>query len=185
MSVSSHDTFYFSQQQKRMFPDVRRTPNGSGEFRDEFLVELKLRRGRKQRRIWVILMPCSQWSSVLFSERRMKPLLPRTESYLVPIQLPVASSVYLPSSSSPFVPSCSQLKRNTSRGTKRVRIAPKVKTLIVLCRFLSRVRDRCVFKVRASLSARWRKATLQLWRRPPPRAKTRRWRWRRSWCASP
>ncbi|XP_047431861.1 forkhead box protein M1 isoform X2 [Mugil cephalus] len=74
--------------QKRMFPDVRRTPNGS--------------------------------------ERRMKPLLPRTESYLVPIQLPVASSVYLPSSSSPFVPTCSQMKKNISRGTKRVRIAPKV-----------------------------------------------------------
>ncbi|XP_042259248.1 forkhead box protein M1 isoform X1 [Thunnus maccoyii] len=61
------------------------------------------------------------------SERRMKPLLPRTDSYLVPIQLPVTSSVYLPSSSSsPFPASCSQQKRNPSRGTKRVRIAPKV-----------------------------------------------------------
>ncbi|XP_028426852.1 forkhead box protein M1 isoform X2 [Perca flavescens] len=60
------------------------------------------------------------------SERRMKPLLPRTESYLVPIQLPVTSSVYLPSSSAQFAPSCSQQKRNTSRGAKRVRIAPKV-----------------------------------------------------------
>ncbi|XP_039647510.1 forkhead box protein M1 isoform X2 [Perca fluviatilis] len=60
------------------------------------------------------------------SERRMKPLLPRTESYLVPIQLPVTSSVYLPSSSAQFAPSCSQQKRNASRGAKRVRIAPKV-----------------------------------------------------------
>ncbi|KAG8005520.1 Forkhead box protein M1 [Nibea albiflora] len=60
------------------------------------------------------------------SERRMKPLLPRTDSYLVPIQLPVASSVYLPSSSAQFPPSCSQQKQNTSRGAKRVRIAPKV-----------------------------------------------------------
>ncbi|XP_049422799.1 forkhead box protein M1-like [Epinephelus fuscoguttatus] len=60
------------------------------------------------------------------SERRMKPLLPRTDSYLVPIQLPVASSVYLPSSSAPFPPSSSQQKQNTSRGAKRVRIAPKV-----------------------------------------------------------
>ncbi|XP_035529077.1 forkhead box protein M1 [Morone saxatilis] len=60
------------------------------------------------------------------SERRMKPLLPRTDSYLVPIQLPVASSVYLPSSSAQFPSSCSQQKHNTSRGTKRVRIAPKV-----------------------------------------------------------
>ncbi|XP_044041752.1 forkhead box protein M1 isoform X2 [Siniperca chuatsi] len=60
------------------------------------------------------------------SERRMKPLLPRTDSYLVPIQLPVTSSVYLPSSSAQFPPSCSQQKRNTPRGAKRVRIAPKV-----------------------------------------------------------
>ncbi|XP_040885659.1 forkhead box protein M1 [Toxotes jaculatrix] len=60
------------------------------------------------------------------SERRMKPLLPRTDSYLVPIQLPVSSSVYLPSSSAPFPPSCPQQKRNMSRGAKRVRIAPKV-----------------------------------------------------------
>ncbi|XP_034719131.1 forkhead box protein M1 isoform X2 [Etheostoma cragini] len=61
------------------------------------------------------------------SERRMKPLLPRTDSYLVPIQLPVTSSVYLPSSSAPFHPSSSQQqKRNTLRGAKRVRIAPKV-----------------------------------------------------------
>ncbi|XP_033470513.2 forkhead box protein M1 isoform X1 [Epinephelus lanceolatus] len=60
------------------------------------------------------------------SERRMKPLLPRTDSYLVPIQLPVASSVYLPSSSAPFPPSSSQQKQNTLRGAKRVRIAPKV-----------------------------------------------------------
>ncbi|XP_054480413.1 forkhead box protein M1 [Anoplopoma fimbria] len=60
------------------------------------------------------------------SERRMKPLLPRTDSYLVPIQLPVTSSVFLPSSLAQFPPSCSQQKRNTSRGAKRVRIAPKV-----------------------------------------------------------
>ncbi|KAI3366667.1 hypothetical protein L3Q82_009350 [Scortum barcoo] len=60
------------------------------------------------------------------SERKMKPLLPRTDSYLVPIQLPVASSVYLPTSSAQFPTSCSQQKQNTSRGAKRVRIAPKV-----------------------------------------------------------
>ncbi|KAM3858954.1 LOW QUALITY PROTEIN: forkhead box protein M1 [Diretmus argenteus] len=64
--------------------------------------------------------PCS-------SERKMKPLLPRTDSYLVPIQLPVASSIYLSSSSSAqFPPSGSQQKRNSSRGAKRVRLAPKV-----------------------------------------------------------
>ncbi|XP_030575759.1 forkhead box protein M1-like isoform X2 [Archocentrus centrarchus] len=60
------------------------------------------------------------------SERKMKPLLPRTESYLVPIQLSVTPSVYLPSSSAPFPPTCSQQKQNNSRGAKRVRIAPKV-----------------------------------------------------------
>ncbi|XP_029902224.1 forkhead box protein M1 isoform X2 [Myripristis murdjan] len=62
------------------------------------------------------------------SERKMKPLLPRTDSYLVPIHLPVTPSVYLPSSSSSaqFPPSGSQQKQNTSRGIKRVRIAPKV-----------------------------------------------------------
>ncbi|XP_063357453.2 forkhead box protein M1-like [Pelmatolapia mariae] len=59
-------------------------------------------------------------------ERKMKPLLPRTDSYLVPIQLPVTPSVYLPSTSTPFPPPCSQQKGNNSRGAKRVRIAPKV-----------------------------------------------------------
>ncbi|XP_070710086.1 forkhead box protein M1 [Pempheris klunzingeri] len=59
-------------------------------------------------------------------ERKMKPLLPRTDSYLVPIQLPVTSSVYLPSSSAQCPTSCSQQKRSVSRGAKRVRIAPKV-----------------------------------------------------------
>nr|XP_043878387.1 forkhead box protein M1 isoform X3 [Solea senegalensis] len=59
-------------------------------------------------------------------ERRIKPLLPRTESYLVPIQLPIASPVYLPPSSAQFPPCVSQQKRNLSRATKRVRIAPKV-----------------------------------------------------------
>ncbi|KAL3048243.1 hypothetical protein OYC64_006924 [Pagothenia borchgrevinki] len=58
------------------------------------------------------------------SERRMKPLLPRTDSYLVPIQLPINSSIYLPPA--PYPPTCSQQKRSASRGAKRVRIAPKV-----------------------------------------------------------
>lgn len=74
---------------------------------------------------------------LLCSERRMKPLLPRTESYLVPIQLPVASSLYLPSPSGQLAPSSSSTsfsssssqKQSASRGAKRVRIAPKVKTL--------------------------------------------------------
>uniref|UniRef100_A0A3B5M4J3 Forkhead box protein M1 n=1 Tax=Xiphophorus couchianus TaxID=32473 RepID=A0A3B5M4J3_9TELE len=60
------------------------------------------------------------------TERRIKPLLPRTDSYLVPIQLPIASSAYLPSLSGSYCPSGSKHKQNASRGTKRVRIAPKV-----------------------------------------------------------
>ncbi|XP_020569643.1 forkhead box protein M1 isoform X2 [Oryzias latipes] len=56
----------------------------------------------------------------LASERRMKPLLPRTESYLVPIQLPVAPPVYLPSFT------CPQQRVGTSQAAKRVRISPKV-----------------------------------------------------------
>uniref|UniRef100_A0AAV2IV46 Forkhead box protein M1 n=1 Tax=Knipowitschia caucasica TaxID=637954 RepID=A0AAV2IV46_KNICA len=54
------------------------------------------------------------------TERKMKPLLPRTDSYLVPIQLPVSSSAYMPPAPS------SPHKRSISRGSKKVRIAPKV-----------------------------------------------------------
>nr|XP_015816434.2 forkhead box protein M1 isoform X2 [Nothobranchius furzeri] len=60
------------------------------------------------------------------SERRMKPLLPRTESYLVPIQLPVASPLYLSTPSASFSYACPKQKQTFSRGAKRVRIAPKV-----------------------------------------------------------
>lgn len=56
----------------------------------------------------------------------MKPLLPRTDSYLLPIQLPIVSSLFLPSPSSQLPPSSSQ-KQSASRGAKRVRIAPKVR----------------------------------------------------------
>ncbi|KAJ0012598.1 hypothetical protein NQD34_016932 [Periophthalmus magnuspinnatus] len=59
-------------------------------------------------------------STLYYTPRKMKPLLPRTDSYLVPIQLPASSSVYMPPSSSG-----SQHKR-ISRGNKKVRIAPKV-----------------------------------------------------------
>lgn len=60
----------------------------------------------------------------------MKPLLPRTDCYFVPIQLPFTSSVYLPSPETQFAPSSSQQK--TSRGAKKVRIAPKVLTVYVI-----------------------------------------------------
>ncbi|XP_072528801.1 forkhead box protein M1 [Salminus brasiliensis] len=70
-----------------------------------------------------VMPPCS-------TERKMKPLLPRTDSYLVPIQLPLASSLFLPSSA-PFPFSTTQDSSVSSTpssigGGKRVRIAPKV-----------------------------------------------------------
>lgn len=55
------------------------------------------------------------------SERKMKPLLPRTDSFFVPIHLPVSSTVYVPPAAS-----CAQNKRNISHAAKKVRIAPKV-----------------------------------------------------------
>ncbi|XP_016303068.1 forkhead box protein M1-like isoform X4 [Sinocyclocheilus anshuiensis] len=64
------------------------------------------------------------------TERKMKPLLPRTDSYLVPIQLPLGQSLFLPSSSPatlatpPHAPSSST--PSSSGASKRVRIAPKV-----------------------------------------------------------
>ncbi|XP_038137293.1 forkhead box protein M1 [Cyprinodon tularosa] len=60
------------------------------------------------------------------SERKMKPLLPRTDAYLVPIQLPITPSACLPASSGSFGSTGLKHKQNASRGTKRVRIAPKV-----------------------------------------------------------
>ncbi|XP_051976870.1 forkhead box protein M1-like [Xyrauchen texanus] len=63
------------------------------------------------------------------TERKMKPLLPRTDSYLVPIQLPLTPSLFL-SSSSPVSLSTPPLPQSSSTpsssGGKRVRIAPKV-----------------------------------------------------------
>uniref|UniRef100_A0A8C1UPZ4 Forkhead box protein M1 n=1 Tax=Cyprinus carpio TaxID=7962 RepID=A0A8C1UPZ4_CYPCA len=64
------------------------------------------------------------------TERKMKPLLPRTDSYLVPIQLPLGQSLFLPSSSPatlvtpPHAPSSST--PSSGGASKRVRIAPKV-----------------------------------------------------------
>ncbi|KAJ8373925.1 hypothetical protein SKAU_G00045050 [Synaphobranchus kaupii] len=62
------------------------------------------------------------------SERKMKPLLPRTDSYLVPIQLSISPSLFLPSAQLPLAASqqnCSSLAADFQGGGKRVRIAPK------------------------------------------------------------
>lgn len=67
----------------------------------------------------------------LFSERKMKPLLPRTDSYLVPIQLPLTPSLFLHSPAAAL--SLSTPQQSTAApnpvsrtGCKRLCIAPKV-----------------------------------------------------------
>lgn len=138
-------SFHFPQQQKRVLPNSRKTTTGSGEFSRGLKTLSKMNGGKGRIKddkkhhdisnsMGVSLFFCLDCSELprlhfLHSERRIKPLLPRTDSYLVPIQLPVASSVYLSSSSAQFPPS-SQQKQNIPRRAKRVRIAPKVKTLL-------------------------------------------------------
>lgn len=65
------------------------------------------------------------------TERKMKPLLPRTDSYLVPIQLPLTPSIFLPSPAAlslcPPQQQSSSLSNPISKaGCKRLCIAPKV-----------------------------------------------------------
>ncbi|XP_036374372.1 forkhead box protein M1 [Megalops cyprinoides] len=70
-------------------------------------------------------------ASTTVSERKMKPLLPRTDSYLVPIQLPLAPSLFLPSAQLPLAApqqNCSSSTASIHGGGKKVRIAPKVKS---------------------------------------------------------
>ncbi|XP_006862754.1 PREDICTED: forkhead box protein M1 isoform X3 [Chrysochloris asiatica] len=63
----------------------------------------------------------------LGARRKMKPLLPRVSSYLVPIQFPVNQSVVLqPSVKVPLPLAASLLSSELARHSKRVRIAPKV-----------------------------------------------------------
>ncbi|XP_072915457.1 forkhead box protein M1 [Hemitrygon akajei] len=70
--------------------------------------------------------------------RKMKPLLPRTDSYLVPIQLPVTSPLILQSSTQITLPGTqghpsSTTSSELARKRKRVRIAPKVTNDMVSC----------------------------------------------------
>lgn len=63
----------------------------------------------------------------LGSRRKMKPLLPRVSSYLVPIQFPVNQSLVLqPSVKVPLPLAASLMSSELARHSKRVRIAPKV-----------------------------------------------------------
>ncbi|XP_067387037.1 forkhead box protein M1 isoform X2 [Emydura macquarii macquarii] len=63
------------------------------------------------------------------ARRKMKPLLPRVNSYLVPIQFPMSQSLVLQSSlkmPQPMAQGASLSSSETIRSSKRVRIAPKV-----------------------------------------------------------
>ncbi|XP_072810307.1 forkhead box protein M1 isoform X1 [Vicugna pacos] len=63
----------------------------------------------------------------LGARRRMKPLLPRVSSYLVPIQFPVNQPLVLqPSVKVPLPLAASLMSSELARHGKRVRIAPKV-----------------------------------------------------------
>ncbi|KAI5947804.1 Forkhead box protein M1 [Manis javanica] len=63
----------------------------------------------------------------LGTRRKMKPLLPRVSSYLVPIQFPVNQSLVLqPSVKVPLPLAASLVSSELARHSKRVRIAPKV-----------------------------------------------------------
>ncbi|XP_024203405.2 forkhead box protein M1 isoform X8 [Pan troglodytes] len=63
----------------------------------------------------------------LGARRKMKPLLPRVSSYLVPIQFPVNQSLVLqPSVKVPLPLAASLMSSELARHSKRVRIAPKV-----------------------------------------------------------
>lgn len=70
--------------------------------------------------------PAPDLSRVLLG-RKMKPLLPRVSSYLVPIQFPVNQSLVLqPSVKVPLPLAASLMSSELARHSKRVRIAPKV-----------------------------------------------------------
>ncbi|XP_077025791.1 forkhead box protein M1 isoform X3 [Tamandua tetradactyla] len=63
----------------------------------------------------------------LGARRKMKPLLPRVSSYLVPIQFPVNQSLVLqPSMKVPLPLAASLMSSELARHSKQVRIAPKV-----------------------------------------------------------
>ncbi|GAA6074059.1 forkhead box protein M1-like isoform X1, partial [Tachysurus ichikawai] len=70
-------------------------------------------------------------ATVCTTESKMKPLLPCTDSYLVPIKLPLSPSIFLPSSAAALSLSTPQQTSTASNpvsrsGCKRLCIAPKV-----------------------------------------------------------
>lgn len=77
------------------------------------------------------VMPDPKKATPCTTERKMKPLLPRADSYLVPIQLPLTPSIFLPSPAALSLctpqQQISSLSNPISKaGCKRLCIAPKV-----------------------------------------------------------
>lgn len=99
------------------------------------------------------------------TERKMKPLLPRTDSYLVPIQLPLGQSLFLPTSSPVSLSTPPQTQNSsTPSSSKRVRIAPKVSqsdlSSVLLCKPASQeIKEEPVFQPVTSSEA------------PPPKSR--------------
>ncbi|KAF7694191.1 hypothetical protein HF521_007944 [Silurus meridionalis] len=86
------------------------------------------------------------------TERKMKPLLPRTNSYLVPIQLPLTPSLFL-SSPAALPLSTSQQSSSASNpvsksGCKRLCIAPKVSksesSTVLISTPVPEMKDECI-----------------------------------------
>ncbi|XP_078272890.1 forkhead box protein M1 isoform X2 [Rhinoraja longicauda] len=94
---------------------------------------------QQQKRSNSIEVPkCSMAISTEVIPRKMKPLLPRTDSYLVPIQLPVTTSVILQPSPHLTLPAITahpstSAAQDLPRKHKRVRITPKVPSDTLSC----------------------------------------------------
>ncbi|XP_047660207.1 forkhead box protein M1-like isoform X2 [Tachysurus fulvidraco] len=89
-------------------------------------------------------------ATVCTTERKMKPLLPRTDSYFVPIQLPLTPSLFLPSSAAALSLSTPQQTSTASNpvsrsGCKRLCIAPKVpkseSSVVVMSALVAEVKE--------------------------------------------
>ncbi|XP_051886697.1 forkhead box protein M1 isoform X2 [Pristis pectinata] len=93
---------------------------------------------QQQKRSSITEVPMSNIVFSTVNPRKMKPLLPRTDSYLVPIQLPVTSPLILQPSPHITLPAVqghpsSAASSELTRKHKRVRIAPKVPSDTVSC----------------------------------------------------
>ncbi|MGH0115619.1 UNVERIFIED_CONTAM: hypothetical protein FKN15_037942 [Acipenser sinensis] len=72
----------------------------------------------------LFFLPCKAVEQYRGGERKMKPLLPRTDSYLVPIQLPLTPPLILPPATQ--LPILATERKCTASSLGWTRIAPKV-----------------------------------------------------------